>query len=241
MIDVGLKEWASVCQCMGQGQWHVLFRKGGIHEIDGPGRFVLEHPRFVLFPSWLHQKPELLRSEHRSLITGSGVEPTQIPLTLMGEVPAGCIRQIRQRAKLDELHDLHGWTDEQLDMRWQYKPENPLYVLLLRVYRLSTPKTIMNNPAYGGCRSWSRYPPQTRSMIRIAPQSSAMNILLSSAGKSRHWIRNCFITTGLGGAGVGGAGVPPVNEPKAHVNRPWLFQMGMRPLAGMMPAPLRTE
>ncbi len=156
MIDVGLKEWDAVCQLMGQGRWHVVLRKGGIHEIDGPGRFVLEHPRFVLFPSWLHQKPELLRDEHRAhvKIIGSGVEPAQLTLTHIGLVPAGCIRRVQQREQLDLLRDLHGWTQAQVDMRWNYKPENPMYVLALRVYRLTTPKTIANTHAYGGCRSW---------------------------------------------------------------------------------------
>ncbi len=156
MIDVGLKEWDTVCQLMGQGRWHVVLRKGGIHEIDGPGRFVLEHNRFALFPSWLHQKPELLRYELREHvnIANSGVEPTRLTLTHIGEVPTGCICRVYKREQLDALRDLHGWNDEQVNMRWNYKPENPMYVLALRVYRLTTPKTIANTPAYGGCRSW---------------------------------------------------------------------------------------
>ena len=58
------------------------------------------------------------------------------------------------RASLDPLDDLHVWSAEQLDMRWNYKPHQPLYLLAVRVYRLAAPRTIANNPRYAGCKSW---------------------------------------------------------------------------------------
>jgi hypothetical protein len=39
-------------------------------------------------------------------------------------------------------------------MRFNYRPENPLYLLLVRAYRLHAPVTIDNTPAYAGCKSW---------------------------------------------------------------------------------------
>jgi hypothetical protein len=39
-------------------------------------------------------------------------------------------------------------------MRFNYRPENPLYLLIVRAYRLHTPVTIANTPAYAGCKSW---------------------------------------------------------------------------------------
>jgi hypothetical protein len=55
---------------------------------------------------------------------------------------------------MDEIDDQHVWTDALLDMRFNYRPENPLYLLLVRPYRLATPVTIENTPAYAGCKSW---------------------------------------------------------------------------------------
>jgi hypothetical protein len=39
-------------------------------------------------------------------------------------------------------------------MRFNYKPQNPLYLLIVRAYRLKQPVTIDNTPAYAGCKSW---------------------------------------------------------------------------------------
>jgi hypothetical protein len=39
-------------------------------------------------------------------------------------------------------------------MRFSYKPANPLYLLLVRAYRLKNPVVIANTPAYAGCKSW---------------------------------------------------------------------------------------
>ena len=39
-------------------------------------------------------------------------------------------------------------------MRFSYRPENPLYLLLVRAYRLAQPATLANTPAYAGCKSW---------------------------------------------------------------------------------------
>ena len=48
----------------------------------------------------------------------------------------------------------HIWTAPLIDMRFNYRPENPLYLLIVRAYRLHTPTKIPNTPAYAGCKSW---------------------------------------------------------------------------------------
>jgi hypothetical protein len=66
---------------------------------------------------------------------------------------------VPSRASLDALEGLHAWTPEHLDMRWNYKPHQPLYLLAVRAYRLATPRTIANNPHYAGCKSWVELEP----------------------------------------------------------------------------------
>lgn len=152
MLDIALKEWAIVCELLLAGRQTILLRKGGIHEDEGPGRFVLEHERFLLFPSWLHQKPDMMKPAHRAAMTTFGKEPAALPLTGLGQVRY--IGKVTARSQLDALDDLHGWSSAQIDMRWNYKPQNPLYVMVVEAARLAQPKTIPMTAAYGGCKSW---------------------------------------------------------------------------------------
>jgi hypothetical protein len=152
MLDVALKEWAVVCDLLLEGRLALLLRKGGIHESGGPGVFELEHRRFLLFPSWLHQKPEMIKPEFRGRVQVYGQEPADLTFQAVGEVVR--IWRVPSRAALNALDDSHCWTAEHLDMRWNYRPENPLYLVAVRVYRLATPKMVKNTQAYGGCKSW---------------------------------------------------------------------------------------
>ena len=54
-----LKEWAAVCAALREGKQVFLLRKGGIHERCG--EFSVEHDAFFLYPTWEHQKKQMLR------------------------------------------------------------------------------------------------------------------------------------------------------------------------------------
>lgn len=151
MIDMALKEWAIVCDLLLEGSMALLLRKGGIHEDGGPGVFELEHPHFALFPSWAHQKPEMIKEKFRARVQVLD-EPDEVPLSGLGH--ASRIWQVTSRAAFDSLEDMHPWTKAQVDMRFDYKPHNPLYVMAVRAYRLTDVKVVANVPAYAGCRSW---------------------------------------------------------------------------------------
>jgi hypothetical protein len=55
---------------------------------------------------------------------------------------------------MDAIDAEHVWTAPLIDMRFNYRPKNPLYLLLVRAYRLARPVTVENTPAYAGCKSW---------------------------------------------------------------------------------------
>jgi hypothetical protein len=55
---------------------------------------------------------------------------------------------------MDRLDAEHIWTSPLIDMRFNDRPENPLYLLLVRAYRLASPVTVDYTPAYAGCKSW---------------------------------------------------------------------------------------
>lgn len=149
---MALKEWAVICDVLLAGEQALLVRKGGIAEAGGPGRFRLEVPRFALFPAWLHQVAERIKPPWRERVKMFDREPAEIAIQGVGEVHH--IWRVAARESLDALDDLHGWTPAQLDMRWNYKPHQPLYLLAVRVFRLRAAKSIANNPHYAGCKSW---------------------------------------------------------------------------------------
>ncbi len=157
MIDIGLKEWAIVCDLLLEGSLAILLRKGGIHELGGPGVFELEHPRFVLFPSWAHQRPEMIKEAIRPRVQVLA-EPAEVPLPGVGH--AAKIWQIPGREAFDTLEDLHPWTAAQVDMRFNYKPQNPIYVMAVRAWRLPETKVVTNYPEYAGCKSWVPFRPE---------------------------------------------------------------------------------
>lgn len=152
MLEVALKEWSLVCDMLLAGELALLLRKGGIHEPAGPGVFELEHPRFLLYPSYVHQKPEMIKPELRHHVHIFENEPAEI--TFRGLGIAENVWRVPSREAFDGLDDLHCWSTAQIDMRFSYKPDRPLYLVAVRAYRLAQPHTIANHAEYTGCRSW---------------------------------------------------------------------------------------
>lgn len=150
VLGVGLKEWATVCRALETGRQILLLRKGGIQEAIGG--FELEHPRFVLFPTYVHQNLAMLKPEVHGGFEPASAEPDTIRLSAAGVVTD--ILQVRSRAQVDALEDQHIWTAPLIDMRFNYRPSNPLYILLVRAYRLAEPMSVRNTPEYAGCKSW---------------------------------------------------------------------------------------
>src|SRR5690606_1462050 len=116
MLSIALKEWSIVCDLLLEGSLAILSRKGGIHESGGPGVFELEHPRFVLFPSWAHQRPGMMKPPYRDRVNVLTAEPQRLTFHGLGEVSH--IWHVPSRGAFDQLDDLHCWTREQIDMRF---------------------------------------------------------------------------------------------------------------------------
>jgi hypothetical protein len=149
-LKVALKEWASVCGALERGRQMILLRKGGIYE--AAGEFEIEHRRFVLFPTYLHQNLQMLKPGDQGDFEPAKAEPEQILISAAAEITD--IVQLKNRGQMDPLEPEHVWTPPLIDMRFNYRPENPLYLLLVRTYRLVKPVTIQNTLAYAGCKSW---------------------------------------------------------------------------------------
>jgi hypothetical protein len=149
-LQVALKEWATVCRALETGRQIVLLRKGGIYESGG--EFELDHPEFLLFPTYLHQNLKMLKPDAHAGFEPHTAEPDRVRLSAAGVVTD--IVQVTSRAQVDAIDAEHIWTAPLIDMRFNYKPQNPLYLLLVRAYRLREPVEVENTPAYAGCKSW---------------------------------------------------------------------------------------
>jgi hypothetical protein len=148
-----LKEWAVACEALGQGQQMLLLRKGGIRE---EGRnFTVDHHEFLLFPTYEHQRTELLKpaaQDQLQRVLQARGSPDEVTLRYWAAVEQ--IFPVSELAALKRLAEHHLWSESYVEERLRWKPTQPLQVLVLRVYVLPSPITLVNGPEYGGCRSW---------------------------------------------------------------------------------------
>ncbi|PWW41034.1 MULTISPECIES: DUF1802 family protein [Paenibacillus] len=153
-----LKEWASAIKALETGRQIMVMRKGGI--VEETRRFELKSPAFYLYPTYEHQRKELIKSSDHFYVEESLAdwvpEASTIRLTAYAEVTQDL--EIRDQEMLDRLLDFHMWTADFAEDRLKWKRKDPLHVLILRVYRLKEPMEIPVLPEYNGCRSWISIP-----------------------------------------------------------------------------------
>ncbi len=152
IMDIALKEWASVVRALELGLQVVLLRKGGIAEVEG--RFEVSHREFLLYPTYEHQDERLIVPEWRKLVRQTEAERDAGKVVLTSWARVEHILRVRDRNELERLGIETIYAPAYVDMRLAYKPELPLYVLILRAFKLPTPVTVEETPEYAGCRSW---------------------------------------------------------------------------------------
>ena len=107
-----------------------------------------------LYPTYEHQKPNLLQPEyaHGVIPVTSGWHPQNVVIKSCAEITN--VLPMNNKNQIELLQPYHIWNEKMIGDRLKWKPKTPLMVLLLRVYRLATPQTIPYNDTYGGCKSW---------------------------------------------------------------------------------------
>ena len=126
-----LKEWANVIDALGRGEQIILIRKGGIAD----PKFGLEADRFYLYPTFFHQ--------------GELDPRTTVEITHWCEVAR--VGTVGDPAPLASHVVL---PRETLEARYRFRPDQALYVIAVRAWRLAQPATVAYRDDYGGCRSW---------------------------------------------------------------------------------------
>ena len=159
-----LKEWGSVVEALRQGKTSLLLRKGGIHEVGR--RFEVPHSRFWLYPTVEHQRAEWLKPEYRPYLD---LQPELRPDASVAPMEAGAVAiatwatithlgQITSPEMAAALFPFHPWSEALVAKRMAWKPQQPLFLLVLRVYQVPEPLWIENPADDRGCQSWGAMP-----------------------------------------------------------------------------------
>jgi hypothetical protein len=166
-MPIAFKEWAVTVRALAEGEQLLTLRKGGIREPEK--HFRLEHGRFFLYPTFDHQRADLVRESHlpelqRALEEGvwpegePPAEPAQVPqpdrvrIRAWAEVAAHWT--VTERRAIEALAPYYVWTTDYAEKRLAWKRRHPLHVILLRTYRIPRPVTVRVRDDYGGCRSF---------------------------------------------------------------------------------------
>ena len=154
-LTLALKEWAVVQRSLLEGHQIILLRKGGL--IEESGDFDLRASEFLLYPTYEHETEragdlqpcfgQWLREEE-----ARKTPPAEVRIEAAAHVTD--VVRVDDRAKLLNLAPQHVWSPQFINGRYDWEPYKPIFVLLLRAYRLAKPKTLPVLRHYGGCRSW---------------------------------------------------------------------------------------
>jgi hypothetical protein len=151
-LQQALKEWALICRALAEGRQTVLLRKGGIAE--DRGEFQVEHRRFWLFPTYVHQQKDGIVPEAVPLLEQAEAQrPPQgiVWLSHFAEVAESYL--VPDLARVEKLAALHIWSPQTVRARFEYRRPG-LHVLLVRVYQSPQTFALRDTAEYAGCRSW---------------------------------------------------------------------------------------
>lgn len=151
----GFKEWAIVCDALGQGRQSVILRKGGIAE--GRDGFRFKHEAFFLFPTQYHQQSERVRPD-AMLGVSRAPEPPEGLVDIRYFFALEWAFWIDDWATIERLEPFHVWRADVVRERFEYDGQRGLQCAFGRVYRLEPAWAFADRPAYGGCRSWVTLP-----------------------------------------------------------------------------------
>lgn len=152
-LSRALKEWAIIVDALGRGDQILVLRSGGISETNR--NFRIDRRDFLLLPTHHHQHrdgvTEHLQTRFDELhpsFTGRDRVRVEYVASAAGWWKVSSFEEVRQ------LEGQHVWREEAVARRFNSGREEGLYVVALRVSRLSKPTELPLDTALGGCRSW---------------------------------------------------------------------------------------
>jgi hypothetical protein len=147
-----LKEWAVLCDALAAGDVVAMVRKGGIREQRAG--FSVRHERFLLYPTYFHEKAAELQPRFRDRLTASharhvpGVVRVELVATVAG------VWKVGDLARLRAIEAEHGLAWPAVESRFHYKDRPGVQVVAVRVARLPSAHELPEARRYLGCVSW---------------------------------------------------------------------------------------
>jgi hypothetical protein len=153
MATVALKEWAVAVKALREGRQVLLVRKGGISEETR--HFRIEAERFLFFPTYEHQRADLLQpafQDDLAAVLAEPRDPTRVRFDTYAELTD--LIEVSEPAQVEALAPFSCFSTEYAEERLRWKPRHPLLVMAIRAYRLKQPVEVAARPDFGGCKSW---------------------------------------------------------------------------------------
>ena len=129
-MPIAFKEWAVTVRALAEGEQLLTLRKGGIREENK--HFELEHERFFLYPTFDHQRNDLVRESHHPELRRAleeGVWPDEEPppkaLIQDGGIPQPDRVRLRAWAEvtdhvtIEDRRTLDNWGNERIERKLQ--------------------------------------------------------------------------------------------------------------------------
>ena len=161
MQSIGFKEWALVCEALGEGRQSIILRKGGIAE--GRDGFAFQHREFFLFPTFFHEQLERVR------FPGAGLpEPAPNEIEIRYFVKVEATRILTDWEEVRALEPRHILEESVVRERFEYDDAPGVNVAFVRTFRLEPVWRFPDAKAYGGCRSWVQLPEPPEG-LRLCP------------------------------------------------------------------------
>lgn len=150
-----LKEWAVLVEAMARGELIAMVRKGGIRERRAG--FDVRHDRFLLYPTFFHEKVNELAERFRPSLEGAHTDrPPDGMLQLRYVADVAAVWRVTELERLRAIHAEHGLTWGAVESRFRYRDDPLVHVVAARVARLPEVVTVPEIRRYAGCVSWVR-------------------------------------------------------------------------------------
>ncbi len=151
-MPTAFKEWAAICRALAAGRQDMILRKGGI--VEPGGEFRVDHRRFLLLPTFLHQSAEQLIPGARDLLAGIDADrPPKGRVVLTHEAEVVRATRVASLEALAPFRSRHVWADAVVAERF-HRWKDELHVLEVAVRPLAEPLVLPWHDDYGGCKSW---------------------------------------------------------------------------------------
>ncbi len=153
-----LKEWQVVNDAILEGKQSILVRKGGI--LDTINDFPPEEKEFLIFPTYEHQKKEYVKKEFHYLFKEPEVSKCEVGEVLLEKYKINLLcklkecKQITDKKQLKDILQYVIYTYEFLEMRFNYRQDEPLNVLVIEPHTLEKEILVEYTDSIKGCKSW---------------------------------------------------------------------------------------